>query len=118
MGVNDGKIRLRDEKKAAIIDQLTTLGFKSMKNDDEDGQSAKNFDYLLSMPLYSLTKEKVTELNGKVASLQAQIKELESKTIEDLWLADLDKFQESYQRELDSKNLSAQSVDMSSLPAR
>jgi len=35
------------------------------KDQDEEGGEASNFSYLLGMPLWSLTKEKITELQNK-----------------------------------------------------
>lgn len=43
--------------------------------------------------MYSLTKEKVEELRAKVADKKSKIAHLEKQTIENLWLADLDKFE-------------------------
>ena len=45
-----------------------------------------NFDYLLSMPLYSLTKEKIEELQKKISQKQEQIKTLEAMSEADIWL--------------------------------
>ena len=45
-----------------------------------------NFDYLLSMPLYSLTKEKIEELQTKISQKQQQIKILEALTEAEIWL--------------------------------
>ena len=44
--------------------QLEQLKFESIVRSDEDKESSgkMNFDYLLSMPLYSLTKDKIEEL--------------------------------------------------------
>lgn len=65
--------------------------------DDIEKQLIKNnldkiedsYDYLLSMPLYSLTKEKIEELINKVRARKDQIKDLSNKTAKDLWLEDL-----------------------------
>ena len=41
------------------------------------------------MPLYSLTKEKVDDLRGKIQAKKIEIEELSRKTVEDLWIFDL-----------------------------
>ena len=48
--------------------QLEQLKFESIVRSDEDKESSSkmNFDYLLSMPLYSLTKDKIEELQKKI----------------------------------------------------
>lgn len=62
----------------------------SSKNDEK---TAVSFDYLLNMPLYSLTKEKIDDLRSKIRAKKDDIEKLERATIEDLWLSDLDKFE-------------------------
>jgi len=62
-----------------------------------------NFDYLLSMPLYSLTKDKIEELQKKITEKKAQIKHLEDMTEADIWMQELDAFEEVYKKELTSK---------------
>ena len=45
-------------------------GAKGADEDDEPAESKSKFDYLLSMPLYSLTKDKVEELMAKIKAKQ------------------------------------------------
>ena len=86
--VNNGTIILRDRTKQQILTQLEELKFESRAKSDDDGESSgkMNFDYLLSMPLYSLTKEKIEELQKKISQKQEQIKTLEAMTEADIWL--------------------------------
>jgi len=61
-----------------------------------ESPSSKNgntFDYLLNMPLYSLTKEKVEEMQDKILQKRTKIEAFEGLTIEHLWLTDLEKFE-------------------------
>jgi len=67
-GVNSGEISLRNKTKQQIIDMLKAMKFDpypSKDQDEEGGGEASNFSYLLGMPLWSLTKEKITELQNK-----------------------------------------------------
>ena len=48
------------------------------------------YDYLLRMPFYSLTKEKVEELNKLHAKKKQEFDELNKKSPSQLWLDDLD----------------------------
>ena len=85
--------------------QLEQLKFESIVRSDEDKESSSkmNFDYLLSMPLYSLTKDKIEELQKKITEKKEQIKHLEELTEADIWLQELDTFEEAYRKELNSK---------------
>lgn len=51
---------------------------------------SKEFDYLLQMPLASLTAEKVASLRSELAKHEQALAELHAKSEADLWLADLD----------------------------
>jgi DNA topoisomerase-2 len=48
------------------------------------------YSYLMKMPLWSLTRERVDKLKGQQAGLRAKIQALEATTDKQLWLADLD----------------------------
>ena len=57
-------------------------------------QLAQGYSYLLSMKLWSLTKELVESLKKKVRSLEEQMKSLKNTTPEMMWDKDLDAFLE------------------------
>ena len=74
------KIDLNNKPKDFIISQLENIkGLVKMNN----------FDYLLNMPIYSLTEEKIKNLEESITDLTNKIKTLEETTIEQLWLLDL-----------------------------
>lgn len=60
------------------------------------------------MSLYSLTKEKIEELKTKIESKRLQIEILQKLTIEDLWIADLDKFADIYKKDLRGRDISTE----------
>jgi len=53
----------------------------------------KEFEYLLGMPLQTLTYEKVQELKKLKEEKVAEFQKLQKTTIESLWLSDLDEFE-------------------------
>lgn len=73
-------------------------------NDDEDideqgmVDSSVNFDYLLNMKIYTLTKEKFEELKKKYEEISRQLEEYRSLTVEDIWLSELDTLELAYQQ--------------------
>jgi hypothetical protein len=52
------------------------------------------------MPIYSLTKERVEDLQKRIREKQAEIDELEKLTVEDIWVSELDRFERAYIAEL------------------
>ena len=80
-GVVDGSIIVSKRKKDNIIAQLE----KIEKIKSIDG----SYDYLLAMPIHSLTAEKMDELKSKIEAGKDVFKKTRDATVQDMWLADL-----------------------------
>jgi len=65
---------------------------KKKKND-----SKSKYDYLLSMPLWSLTLEKVEKLKKELQNKEIELQELMKTTTKSMWMKDLDDFVEALQ---------------------
>jgi DNA topoisomerase-2 len=78
--VVDGKLKINNVPKAQIEAELIKHKF-----DQLDG----SFTYLLSMPIHSLTKEKIDELLKDVESKKAEIEEIKKLTKEEWYKQDL-----------------------------
>ncbi|KAI8808556.1 DNA topoisomerase [Cladochytrium replicatum] len=111
------------KKKADLVAQLRDLKFKPMgrerkrvqiaTSDDEvsdeegdggDDGGSRGYDYLLSMKLWSLTKEKVDALKQSLSKKEDELAALLAKTPTDLWLKDLDEIEVEWNK-LDPKTL-------------
>lgn len=112
----DGTIVIENKKKKAMIAELISREYESdpviawklsqsrdevleaVAEDAEDGEEAalttiieaENFDYLLGMTLWSLTKEKQDELLRQRDEKIAELKRLQFRTPISLWKEDLD----------------------------
>ncbi len=73
------------------------------ENDEKEEMSNKTFDYLLKMPLSSLTKEKYNLLAKEITKIENNIKKLKSKTPKDLWIEELDKLEIKYTKWLNNE---------------
>lgn len=78
--VNQGVISITDKSKKEIIAQLESY----MKIDG-------NHDYLLGMPVYSLTQENEEKLLSDIEKLKQELSLILHSTEEQLWLSDLKK---------------------------
>ena len=76
----DGKIEVKNTPKLEIISSIETLGLDKM-----DG----SYDYLLRMPIWSLTKEVFEKLKEDYKSKKTQLEELEKVDPKDMYLLDL-----------------------------
>ena len=87
-GVIDETIHIKNKKREDIEKQLD----KTDKIVQKDG----SYNYLLNMPMSSITKEKMAELTEKIKSLKELIKETQKQTIEEMWLSDLDEIEKEF----------------------
>ncbi|KAJ8335199.1 hypothetical protein SKAU_G00408380 [Synaphobranchus kaupii] len=118
----DGKISIENKSKRELIRLLLQRGYesdpvaawnkaqeKSLEEEDVDGNdsdssidsgssSGPNFNYILGMPLWCLSKEKVEELLKQRDSKKGELNELQRKSSDDLWKEDLAVFIEELDR--------------------
>ncbi|KAF9870326.1 DNA topoisomerase 2 [Colletotrichum karsti] len=109
----DGKLVIARKKKAVLVEELAKRKYEPFprgkdkqtkkKNTDEemegdeeeeeDGDGQGNaYDYLLSMPLWSLTQERLDRLQRQIEAKQAEHDSLLALSEKDLWCNDLDEF--------------------------
>lgn len=64
----------------------------------DDSPGATDFDYLLSMPIYNLTKEKMDRLLAQRDERETELKALLLRSPQNLWEQDLHEFEEQWDR--------------------
>ena len=89
----ENKLEIRNKKKAEITKSLENKGYPKLSND--------NYDYLLTMDLYKLSYEEVEELKKKKDNKQSEYDILSNKKPCDLWIEDLDQFDNEYSKSLE-----------------
>ena len=80
-------------------DLLEKNGFEGNPQHDEDAKTNK-FGYLLNMPIWSLSNETMEEYRKLAESKESEVRKLEKTTPEEMWLTDLELFQNSYEESL------------------
>jgi len=83
----DGKLVVNNTPKSEIISQIEQNNFD--KVDD-------SYDYLLRMPIYSLTKEVFDKLKSDFTSKKEEIEVLKSKDPKELYLKDLNDLKKNF----------------------
>lgn len=68
------------KRRKEIEDQLEKLGYERIEN---------SYDYLVKMPIYALSMDKIDELQDKKAKLEAELADITSKTDAMLWKDDI-----------------------------
>ncbi|KAL8737626.1 MAG: hypothetical protein Q9181_001499 [Wetmoreana brouardii] len=110
--IMDGQLIISRKKKADLVQELKAKKFKPIAkvtdaskqgelapiaDDDEESEEdietgASSYDYLLGMPLWSLTRERVDKLEQMIGDREVEIDALLKMSNEDLWRVDLDAF--------------------------
>jgi DNA topoisomerase-2 len=93
----DKKIIIEKQKKDDIIGNLEKLKFPKLAKKVDLDESEKSYSYLIEMPLWSLTYEKIEELKKQLEEKQNILENYKMKTIEDIWNSELDEFIKEYQ---------------------
>jgi DNA topoisomerase-2 len=92
--------------------KLATNVDNDVDNDDDDneedgdnkldvvGKYKKSFEYLTSMKLFSLTKNRIEELESELAKVEAEFETYKNTTVEQLWKNEINEFIDSYKEYL------------------
>ncbi|XP_046387221.1 DNA topoisomerase 2-alpha isoform X2 [Ischnura elegans] len=132
----DGVLVIENKKKKAMIEELVKRGYDSdpvktfklkqnkeevlqeigesgeVSQEEESTDDGLDFDYLLGMTMWSLTKERKDELLKKQAEKQQEYRILQATTPAQIWRTDLDNLREMLDK-VEEKELEAARVDYS-----
>jgi DNA topoisomerase-2 len=92
--INDnllGKIDLRRKKKNEITEILINGKYDSIGENTEN-----NFNYLIKMPMDSVSEEAVDKLMKEKIEKESELKNLESMKLEQIWLNELEELKREY----------------------
>ncbi|KAI1437968.1 DNA topoisomerase [Xylaria sp. CBS 124048] len=118
--IMDEELVVSRKKKAAIIDELRERNYEpfsknaeakvkseeeveneaEMSKENSAGDDAHGYDYLLSMPIWSFTQERLDRLHDQIAKKKAEHDDLQALSEKDLWCRDLDDFLETWENQL------------------
>ncbi|XP_025972113.1 DNA topoisomerase 2-alpha [Dromaius novaehollandiae] len=132
----DGKIVIENKPKKELIQVLIQRGYESdpvkawkelqnkeeeEEEDESDKESAPatgpDFNYLLNMPLWYLTKEKKDELCKQRDSKEKELENLKCKSSSDLWKEDLAAFVEELDA-VEARQLQDEMVGLTGKPLK
>ena len=94
--VIDKKIEINNKKKLEIEEKLVKLEFPKLNVSRNKDEGKASYDYLLSMPIYNLTNEKIEELKKQEQDKQAEYDDINSKTPEVMWGEELEILEAKY----------------------
>ena len=97
------KIEIRNRSKQQIYDTFSENNYPKFDLSNNVENKNPSYDYLIKMPIYSLTKEKFEELLKLRDLKKGELNLLKSKTEIDIWKAELKEFTKIYKKEFLSK---------------
>jgi DNA topoisomerase-2 len=92
------EIKLANRKKAVIEQDLEDKKYPRWNSDINAPDDKKTYGYILDMPLYSLTREKIEDLEKKYRDKKKDLDELKKKSLEEIWTDELDEFEKAYDK--------------------
>ena len=92
-----GDIVISNRTKQNLLEQLKTREYPTVDN---------NYDYLIKMPIYNLTKERIEELNKDKEDKNEMFSNLEETETYDIWLSELKELTKQYKKFCDIKQKS------------
>ena len=117
--IMEGKLVVSKKKKTNVVKELRECRYEPFpretndskrknnkedeideEEDEEESGSDRDYDYLLSMPIWSFTQERLDRLKKQIEAKKDQYDELDSKSEKDLWCADLDEFSKEWENQL------------------
>ncbi|KAB8264230.1 DNA topoisomerase [Aspergillus pseudonomiae] len=130
----DGKLVISKKKKTVLVQELKDKGYKafpkvaeavkageqepvveeeSEESDSQDTEILSNaYDYLLGMPIWSLTQERVEKLRRQIGDKEVEVDALIKMSKEDIWKHDLDEFIAEWRFQLEDEHRRLRKVAM------
>ena len=109
-------IDLRRKTNKQLVELLKERKYDSMdaQSGDEKGEDGtsssgqgQGYKYLLKLPMDSVSEENVKKLLNEKEKKEAELSELSSKTVEQMWLKDLEELEVEYNKFMEATTYSA-----------
>ena len=88
------KLEINNKKRSDIEEQLIKAKFPQLARSKDDDKVS--YDYLLTMPIYNLTMEKINELKQQEQDKETEYNTLDNKSPKDIWISELDILESEY----------------------
>ena len=96
----DKKIKIMNVEDNVLIERLIELKYHKLsegdEGDEEDEGDGKSYNYLLRMPVNSLTKNNLEKLKKNAADVKMEIDTLTKTPIYDIWMKELKEVKQAY----------------------
>jgi DNA topoisomerase-2 len=105
----DSKLKIMNVNEEVIIKELEKRKYdKETKNEEEE--SKNGYNYLLKLPVRTLTADQVNKIKNDIKSLNTTLGITKKTTEKEMWLKDLKEFENEYTKWLKNINESKTKV--------
>ena len=96
-------IKIYKQSKSSIIESLQSHQFPFYENQilsdyNESIKITTEYNYLLNMSIYNFTSDKINEIEDKINKKSNELTTLQETSIKDMWIRELDSFEEEYKK--------------------
>lgn len=91
--VISNKLVIAKKQKQILIDELTKREYPELSTNINTKPS---YDYLVGMPMWTLTQEKIDELESNYNEKKQELDDYKNTSIQDLWLSELEILENNY----------------------
>lgn len=102
LDIIEERLKINNRKRSDIEEYLEKNNYPK-KNTENEGKTKESYDYLIKMPIWNLTYEKKEELLKELNNKKDMLSAIEIKTIESMWLDDLEVFDNEYNKYLQNR---------------
>lgn len=95
------KIIVEKKKKDEVIERLVELKYPKLATNIEATEDEKTYQYITSMQIFSLTQEKIDELNDEYNKKKAELDDYKNTTAIEFWKREIHEFMEFYKKWLE-----------------
>ena len=88
-----GDLIISKKQKNILVQELSDLEYPELSTNIN---SKPSYDYLVGMPMWSLTQEKIDELESDYNDKKNELDIYKNKTVQELWFEELDNFENLY----------------------
>ena len=107
---NKQLVELLKERKYDFMDAKDAGGGDENGGDEHSGQGYQGYKYLLKLPMDSVSEENVKKLLNEKEKKEKELSELSSKTVEEMWVKDLEELEVEYNKFIEATTYSATST--------
>lgn len=91
--VISGELIISKKQKQVLIDELTNKNYPELST---NVNSKPSYDYLVGMQMWTLTQEKIDELETNYNNKKTELEKYSNTSIQDLWMSELEELEKLY----------------------